>query len=292
MIKWYTNGIKDIKCEEGKQPFGFIPGRSSNKGKIPWNKGLTRYSDDRVAKGVEKSVRTRKDKNNYKSWNSGLTKDTDERLRRVSVKVSASRKGKTSNSISKCRTEEQKHKQSLAMRGKTPWNKGLTKETNDIIRQISEKLQGHKLILSDEKKKEAKAKEYATKKKNNSFNISSKEELLYKELCDLYGKDDIERQYSTDPRYPFNCDFYIKSKDLFIEYNGTFDHGEHPFDKNNPEDIKKLKELEFKVETYGAKSRYNNVIYIWTVRDVLKLETMRKNHLNFRILYPTISIIH
>lgn len=102
-----------------------------------------------------------------------------------------------------------------------------------------------------------KEKEYQTKKKNNSFNISNQENQLYNELCLVYGKDNIERQYK-DSRYPYSCDFYIKTEDLFIELNASWTHGGHPFDKNNLDDIYQLECWEEKAKTSNY---YKNAIY-------------------------------
>lgn len=63
---------------------------------------------------------------------------------------------------------------------------------------------------------EAARKSYETKRRNNSFNTSSDEEVYYNYLLQHFEETDILRQY-RDERYPFNCDFYIKSLDLFIE---------------------------------------------------------------------------
>ena len=63
-------------------------------------------------------------------------------------------------------------------------------------------------------------KAYGTKTKNNLFNTSQPEEMFYNELCKIFDKKDIYRQYK-EIRYPFDCDFYIKSLDLFIELNLT-----------------------------------------------------------------------
>ena len=87
--------------------------------------------------------------------------------------------------------------------------------------------------------KEAVEKCIQTKKKNHSFNTSLPEELYYVKLVETYGIENIIRQYS-DERYPFMCDFYIKSIDQFIELNLHWSHGYHKFDKNNLKDIEKL----------------------------------------------------
>ena len=36
--------------------------------------------------------------------------------------------------------------------------------------------------------------------------------------------------------YPFKCDFYIIDYDLYIEIQGTWMHGKHPYNKNNEND--------------------------------------------------------
>lgn len=76
-----------------------------------------------------------------------------------------------------------------------------------------------------------KRKEYETKKKNRTFNSSKIEDKLYLKLKSKFP--DVIHHYAADTRYPFECDFYIPSKDLFIELNFHWTHGFEPFDKNN-----------------------------------------------------------
>ena len=71
-----------------------------------------------------------------------------------------------------------------------------------------------------------------TKRKHHTFNTSKPEETLYKILIDLYGIDNIKRQYKTE-LYPWHCDFYITSINTYIEVQGYFTHGKHPFNSNN-----------------------------------------------------------
>ena len=87
-------------------------------------------------------------------------------------------------------------------------------------------------------------------------------------ICQYYNKD----------KYPFCCDFYIPELDLYIEYNGSWTHGSHPFDSTNTEDIKILEKW-----TERAKSSkfYENAINTWTVRDVNKRNIAKKNELNY-----------
>lgn len=130
-----------------------------------------------------------------------------------------------------------------------------------------ESIQFKELWKNKEFVKRRQQKSYETKRKNNSFHISSKEDECYKILVQKYGIENIERQYSIDKRYPFNCDFYIKNLDLFIEYNGHWTHGGHPFDNKNINDIKKINLWK---ERSKKSNFYKSAIETWTIRDVRK----------------------
>lgn len=132
-----------------------------------------------------------------------------------------------------------------------------------------------------EHKQEIQNKVYNTKKQNNSFNKSKFEEKAYNLLLTKFTKEDIERQYKSD-KYPFACDFYIKSKDLYIECNGHWSHGRMSFNKENLEHQKILNKWQEKAK----KSKFfQNAIYTWTDLDVRKLETFKKNKLNYKIFW-------
>lgn len=120
-------------------------------------------------------------------------------------------------------------------------------------------------------------KQYIAKKNNNSFNSSNPEDESFLKLKQKFP--DIVHHYK-DERYPFNCDFYIPSKDLFIELNFHWTHGKVIFNKDNPEHIKRLEEWKIKGSKY-----FLNAIETWTKRDPLKLETFKKNKLNYKIFY-------
>ena len=126
-----------------------------------------------------------------------------------------------------------------------------------------------------------KQKEYKTKKSNNSFNISKPEELYYEYLLTIYDKDDILRQYRSE-KYPFSCDFYIKSEDLYIECNYSWTHGPHPFNFSDEKDRQLLEEWELKSKNSDY---YKNAIYTWTDLDVRKQEIAKNNNLNYITLY-------
>ena len=128
---------------------------------------------------------------------------------------------------------------------------------------------------------EIKDKKYATQKANNSFKFSKPEIILYKSLCEKFGHENVLKQYK-EARYPFYCDFYIKSKDLFIELNMFFSHGTHAFSENNPEDLKILNTWKEKAK---VSPMYLDAIDVWTRRDPLKLKTAKENNLNYITLY-------
>lgn len=118
-----------------------------------------------------------------------------------------------------------------------------------------------------------------TKRKNKSFNKSKPEDDIYKYLVEEFSEQDVIRNY-TDKRYPFNCDFYIKSLDLFIECNFSWTHGGHWFDENNKADINKLNNW-----INGNTKYYNNAINTWTQRDVKKRKIAKLNNLNYLVFW-------
>lgn len=104
------------------------------------------------------------------------------------------------------------------------------------------------------------------------------EEIVYDLLVQKFGADDVIYQYGIHPadaRYPYSCDFYIKSLDLFIELNTHFSHSDYWFDPNNPDDILKVKNWEEK----GG--RFLKTIKQWTITDTNKRKSAKDNHLNF-----------
>lgn len=129
---------------------------------------------------------------------------------------------------------------------------------------------------------DTKLKSSETKRKNNSFNSSKPESTYYSKLCEEYGKSDVLSNYNKDSRYPFHCDFYIKSLDLFIELNLHWTHGGRPFDPNDEGCQKQLALWEEKAKTSKF---YQQAIYVWTQLDVRKRETALQNKINYKCLY-------
>lgn len=129
-------------------------------------------------------------------------------------------------------------------------------------------------------------KAWETKRRNGTFNTSRPEETLYLLLCDVFGRSDVEREYKDDLRYPFFCDFYIKSLDLFIEFNAHWTHGGHFFNPSCEKDQLALQKWVKKSKTKGSRY-YHSAINIWTKRDLLKRDTAIKNHLNYVVFWKS-----
>ena len=137
----------------------------------------------------------------------------------------------------------------------------ITKDLNSTLPSDNEWKQ--KLII----------KQQNSKLKNNSFHVSLQEEEIYKLLVEKYGY--VKRQYKSK-EYPFYCDFFIPSENLYIEYNGHWTHNKEPF-------INSEKQQNILNEWKNKKSKfYDNAIVTWTKRDVLKRETAEKNNLNWK----------
>lgn len=132
-------------------------------------------------------------------------------------------------------------------------------------------------------KKEFADTNWEMKKKNGTCSSSQPEEQMYKDLVQVFGKQMVKRNYNKDSRYPFYCDFYIVSHDIFIELNATWFHGRHFFDATNEDDIQILQLWESKgKENHSA---YQDAIYRWTVADPLKLKTAEENGLNYLVFW-------
>ena len=97
--------------------------------------------------------------------------------------------------------------------------------------------------------------------------------------------DIIYERHRKNKKYPFACDFYFPSNDLYLEIQGHWTHGKHPFNPENGEDQSIVESWKNKNTKY-----YNSAIDVWTVRDIKKREYAKKNNLNFHELFqPTID---
>ena len=132
----------------------------------------------------------------------------------------------------------------------------------------------HKLVLSDP---EVQQKIVDTKRRNKSFNTSKAEKVIKENLIQLFGSKDVVYQYS-DERYPFNCDFYIKSRDLWIEVNGHWTHGCHWYD--TVKDKAMVRHWRQKGSSF-----YKMALDVFTKRDVDKRLKAKESQLNYVVFW-------
>lgn len=112
---------------------------------------------------------------------------------------------------------------------------------------------------------------------------STGEMIVFMELVNRFGRQDVMYQYGIHPfdkRYPFNCDFYIKSLDLFIELNGHYSHHTHWFNDNDPNDVNRRNMM---LET--GKRRNLNAVKVWCETDIKKRDFAKKNHLRYLVFW-------
>lgn len=146
-------------------------------------------------------------------------------------------------------------------KGRKAWNAGMT--------------------FSDDYKAIIAMKRRETNNLRKSWNTSKPEQRYYEFLLTKYSEDDIVKQYRDQERYPFYCDFYIKSEDKFIECNFHWTHGGHPFDENCIEDMIVLHDWQEKSKTSVY---YSRACYIWTDLDPRKRQCALDNHLNYEVI--------
>lgn len=122
---------------------------------------------------------------------------------------------------------------------------------------------------------------YITKKENHSFNSSKPEKIVYALLCDKFGVENILTQYKSES-YPFACDFYVKSYDLYIELNLHVTHCGHWFDETNEDDRQYLYLLKQKA---SDRNMYKNMIRVWTNTDLKKRDCALQQNLNYVVFW-------
>lgn len=120
-----------------------------------------------------------------------------------------------------------------------------------------------------------------TKRLHGTFGTSSSEDLMYKYLINIYGENDVIRQYSSI-EYPYSCDFYIKSRNMYIELNASWTHGKHWFDCNCVDDLNVVSIWRSRNTLY-----YKNAIHVWTEKDVQKRYMAMLHSLNYIVFWDS-----
>lgn len=116
------------------------------------------------------------------------------------------------------------------------------------------------------------------KLKNHTFHTSSSEDVLYDMLVQTFGEDDVLRQYMSDV-YPYQCDFYIKSRDMYVELNAGWTHGGHWYRSGTQDDNIVA------VWTKKSTPYYDNAMLNWTKRDVQKRQLAASSKLNYVVFW-------
>ena len=284
---WYNNGENEIQIDVNKGeiiPDGYVRGRrprTQQENEISFNKrrqnylNKSQYEIDLInqkrSDSLKKSYANKSPEEKeftIQKRKATMSSKSDEEKLEYRKKLSDSTLGKNKD--------------------KTPWNKGLTKETDERVAINAKHTSATNLIKSRNIKQSNP--EYFINwrktvsdrmKENGTYGKSTPEENYYIYLIDKYGEDDVIRQYRDD-RYPFDCDFYIPSEDLFIEINKHWTHGGKPFDELDLNDISKLEDWQERAKTSRF---YKNAIYVWTDLDVRKQKCAKENNLNYKVIY-------
>lgn len=120
---------------------------------------------------------------------------------------------------------------------------------------------------------------YQTKTKNKTWNTSKPEKEVGRLLRLKFKK--VIPQYKSEV-YPFACDYYIQDTDTYIECNFHWSHMPDYGEFNITSKVHVDKLIKLKKENTKFS---NKIIEVWTKTDPLKLETFKKNKLNYKIFY-------
>ena len=180
-------------------------------------------------------------------------------------------------SLKKAQQNLSDEKKQSKINGYYAWWNNLSESDKQLHnRNVSNAISLWHTTLSIEQKQNKLEKEYETKQINGTFNTSKMENMIGDYIMSKFP--DMKRQYKS-AAYPFLCDYYIPSLDIYIEYQGSWTHGGHPFDtQENDNTI--LKMWQNKHTKY-----YDNAIHTWTIRDVEKRETAKKNNIKYYELW-------
>lgn len=172
---------------------------------------------------------------------------------------------------------------------KKSYNTKVKNNTLPSSYKIRNKIKTALLNKTVEEKDKIRQKCYNTKKKNGTLGgFRSKQEIRCFELLKVKFPD-AKHTYYDKQRYPFLCDVYIPSKDLFIEFHFSPYHHYKPFDKNCIGDLVELSKINNTIispyYSNTQKDFFKNILNTWTIKDPIKLETFKKNNLNYKIFY-------
>lgn len=134
-------------------------------------------------------------------------------------------------------------------------------------------------VIKISQSEENKEKRIQSKIKNGTF--GGRKSIIQQELGKLLKEKykDVYEDYKSS-EYPYHCDFYIPSINLYIEYQGYLTHGDREFHcPYNELNIKHKQHVEWLKNTKPYK--WKDIIDTWTIRDPLKRKIAKENNLNW-----------
>ena len=180
---------------------------------------------------------------------------------------------------------EQTYKSNPERRRKQVYSRLKTLKDNPEIMKNAAKKRLRTLEDNPEIMELSHNKAYETSKRNGF--ISKPEQEMVQLLREKFGEDNVISQYRDErysnpgTNYRFACDCYIKSLDLFIEYNGS---RFHPTEKDRyklEEEVEKFKLRYPRKKLYKCQA-YNLIKVIDS--DKIKQQVARDNKLNYLIV--------
>ena len=166
---------------------------------------------------------------NLKRW-----KNTSEEKRaEIALKISRTIQEYWDNATEEDKATREQHR----LETRDGWTEDQIKDLHLKLSQSA--IKNRKTVTEEEYFLRSK-KSTVTKKRNGTFSTSSFEEKAYGALCEAYGKDNVDREFIDDIRYPFKCDFHVQSNDQFIELNIHPSHNSHPYNEDDVEDLKEI----------------------------------------------------
>ena len=247
---YYNNGLEEHLYFDGEEPEGYVRGGlSKNVGKTAWNKNKIA-----ITNGINNNYINEEDLHEWelKGWYKGFIY-TPEGKEMHHQSIINTRKNKPHD-------QWLKDHELRSNGAKIMWENRTPEEIEKCTRNGLNILLNPKLCKSS---------------------TSKCEEVAYKLLCDKYGSDNVEWSYNKDDRYPFHCDFYVKSEDLFIELNIFPTHYKEPFDENNAEHLELLE----RIKTNPCNWIEKDMINVWANSDIKKFNIAKSNNLNYLMFY-------
>ena len=150
--------------------------------------------------------------------------------------------------------------------------------SDEQLKRIQENIVKNRKIINEKNKVKIKKciEEFKDLSGKGISGCSSKVEIdFYKYLINTFSFENVDPQHYDD-QYPYSCDFFIPGLKLYVEIQGSWTHGKHPFNPDDKKDNEKLNYWKSKDNEY-----YNNAIYTWTDLDVRKRQCAKDNHINY-----------